>query len=91
MKARAIFAANLRRIRVERDISQERLAADAGIDRAYISELERQKGNASLDLIDRLAAELRVPLVEFFKLPKPGIKDVALKVGRRPIRENPKS
>jgi hypothetical protein len=36
MKARALVAWNLRRIRVKRGVSQERLAYDADVDRAYV-------------------------------------------------------
>lgn len=85
MKARALFAWNLRRLRLERGISQERLAADAGIDRAYMSELERKRGNATLDLIDKLADVLKVPQGEFFVPPPTGSKKLSpLKSGRRP-------
>lgn len=84
MKGRALLAWNLRRLRSERGISQERLAADAGVDRAYVSELERKKGNATVDLLDRLAEVLSVALAEFFREPKPGEKKPrALQSGRR--------
>lgn len=83
MKARAVFAWNLRRLRLERGISQERLAADAEVDRAYVSELERKKGNATLDLIERLANVLDIPLSELFLLPITGKKLKALKSGRK--------
>jgi hypothetical protein len=42
MKARALVAWNLRRIRVKRGVSQERLAYDAEVDRSYVGGLERQ-------------------------------------------------
>lgn len=64
MRARELLAWNLRRLRSDRGQSQERLAADTGIDRAYLSELERGQGNATLDIIDRLAAHLEVEPVE---------------------------
>lgn len=64
MRARELLAWNLRRLRSDRGQSQERLAADTGIDRAYLSELERGQGNATLDIIDRLAAHLAVEPVE---------------------------
>lgn len=60
MRARALVAYNARRIRVERGISQERLAYDAGIDRSYMSGLERQQANPTVDLLDRLAETLGV-------------------------------
>ena len=83
MKARALFAWNLRRIRSELGVSQERLAADAGVDRAYVSELERKRGNATLDLMDKLAEVLEVPIGEFFRQPGAGEKrPVGLRVGR---------
>jgi transcriptional regulator with XRE-family HTH domain len=63
MKARAKLARNLRRILVERGISQERLAADAGIDRAYLGGLERETENPTIDLLERLAATLDVELL----------------------------
>lgn len=69
MNGRALVAWNLRKLRTERGISQERLAADTGVDRAYVSELERGLGNASVDLLDRLAAIMRVPIAAFFTEP----------------------
>lgn len=70
MNGRALVAWNLRRLRSERALSQERLAADTGVDRAYVSELERAQGNASVDLLDRLAQVLQAPLSEFFIVPE---------------------
>jgi transcriptional regulator with XRE-family HTH domain len=72
MKARALVAWNLRRIRVEREIAQERLAFDAGVDRAYVGGLERQTANPTIDLLEKLADSLRVPLSEFFVMPVKG-------------------
>lgn len=69
MDGRALVAWNLRKLRTERSISQEKLAADTGVDRAYVSELERGRGNATVDLLDRLALALDVPLVAFFGKP----------------------
>lgn len=74
MKGRAIFAFNLRRLRLERGISQEQLAADLEVDRAYVSELENKRGNPTIDFLDKLAASLDVPLHEFFRLPEPGAR-----------------
>ncbi|WP_433956488.1 helix-turn-helix domain-containing protein [Brevundimonas diminuta] len=72
MNGRALVAWNLKKLRTERGISQERLAADAGIDRAYLSEIERQLGNASVDLLDQLAGVLGVSISAFFILPEKG-------------------
>jgi transcriptional regulator with XRE-family HTH domain len=60
MTLRQIFASNLRRVRAERELSQEALADLAGIDRTYVSALERQVYSASLDTIEKLADVLKV-------------------------------
>jgi len=60
MSLRKIFATNLRRIRTEQSLTQEGLADLAGIDRTYVSALERQVYSASLDTIERLAKVLKV-------------------------------
>lgn len=60
MTLRDIFAVNLRRYRYLQGFSQEELAHRAGIDRTYISALERRVYAASIDVIERLANELSV-------------------------------
>ncbi len=72
MKARALVAWNVRRIRVKRGISQERLAFDTGIDRSYMGGLERGTENPTVDLLERIARTLDVPLVELFLVPSKG-------------------
>lgn len=69
MNGRALVAWNLRRLRVEQLISQDKLAADAGIDRAYLGGLERQTENPTVDLLDKVADALAVPLEELFREP----------------------
>jgi ribosome-binding protein aMBF1 (putative translation factor) len=41
MDLRQLFATNLRRIRHQRKLSPEQLAHDAGMDRVYVSRVER--------------------------------------------------
>ena len=60
MKGRALVAWNLRRIRVRRGLSQERLAFDARVDRSYVGGLERREENPTVDVLDRLAKTLCV-------------------------------
>ena len=84
MNGRALVAINLRRLRTARGVSQERLAADAGVDRAYISELEREQGNASVDLLDRLATVLDVAVGELLAaVPEGEAKVSPLPAGRK--------
>jgi transcriptional regulator with XRE-family HTH domain len=72
MKARQFLAWNLRRVRVSQGLSQEKLAADAGIDRAYLGGIERQTENPSLDLLDRLADALGVALADLLRQQRAG-------------------
>jgi len=72
MGGRELLAWNLRALRTARGLSQERLAVDAGVARGWVSQLERQKGNTSLDLLDRLAKALEVPVAALLAEPKPG-------------------
>lgn len=58
MNIRDIFARNLRIARKERGFSQEELAHRAGLDRTYISSLERAVYNATIDVVDRIAVAL---------------------------------
>lgn len=60
MALRQIFAVNLRRARLREGMSQEELADVAGIDRTYVSALERCRYAASVDVIERLAKALNV-------------------------------
>ncbi|MBN8919893.1 MAG: helix-turn-helix transcriptional regulator, partial [Rhizobiales bacterium] len=41
MDYRQVFAANLRRIRHEKGVSQENLAYEAGVNRTYMSKVEK--------------------------------------------------
>lgn len=84
MKGRALVAWNLRRLRVERGISQEKLAADAGVDRAYLGGLERQTENPTVDLLDKIADALTLSVSELFAVPDEGASPPKpLKSGRK--------
>jgi transcriptional regulator with XRE-family HTH domain len=84
MNGRGLLARNLRRIRVEKGLSQERLAFDASVDRAYLGGIERETENPTVDVLDRIAATLEVPMVELFKLAAiQSQKPVGLRKGRR--------
>ncbi len=85
MDGRSLLAWNLRRLRAARGVSQENLAADAGVDRAYVSALETGQGNATVDLLERIARSLGVKMAEFFEIPQPGAqRPQPLPPGRRP-------
>lgn len=87
MRGRALVAWNLRRVRVKRGLSQERLAFDAGIDRSYVGGLERQEKNPTVDLLDRLAKTLSVHVSELLIEPPRGAAPPSpLRRGRRPTK-----
>ena len=69
MRVQALVAWNLRRLRVGRGLSQENLAVDAGIDRTYVSRLERGLENPTVGILDQLAQALDAGIVEFFVVP----------------------
>ncbi|MDL2407628.1 helix-turn-helix transcriptional regulator [Rhizobium calliandrae] len=73
MEIREVFARNLKAARQAKGLSQEELAFRAGLDRTYISSLERRVYNASIDVVDRLAIALDVEASELLKRP-PGTK-----------------
>jgi transcriptional regulator with XRE-family HTH domain len=72
MKAQALVARNLRRLRVVRGLSQENLAVDAEVDRTYVSRVERGLENPTVAVLERLADALDAEIVEFFRKPRPG-------------------
>jgi transcriptional regulator with XRE-family HTH domain len=69
MDLRQLFATNLRRLRHARKLSQEHLAHDAEVDRAYLSRVERAVTYVGLEIIERLASVLEVDPAEFFRRP----------------------
>ncbi|MGC2083714.1 MAG: helix-turn-helix transcriptional regulator [Bradyrhizobium sp.] len=69
MDLRHRFAANLRRIRHNRGISQETLAYEAGVDRAYVSRIERAVTYVGLEIIGKFAEVLKVDPAEFLMAP----------------------
>jgi transcriptional regulator with XRE-family HTH domain len=69
MKVQKIVAINLRKIRVQQELSQENLAVDAGIDRTYVSRLERGMENPTVAVLQRLAEALDTQIEKFFVIP----------------------
>jgi transcriptional regulator with XRE-family HTH domain len=57
-----------RSLRERAEISQEELAFRAGLDRTYVSGIERGRRNPSLKSMQRVAAELDVSLDQVFVL-----------------------
>ena len=60
MRVREVLALNLKGLRQIQNLSQEDLADLAGIDRTYVSSLERSQYSATIDVLERLALALGV-------------------------------
>ena len=67
MDLRDVFAANLRRLRHEKGLSQDDLAYEAEVSRSYLSQLEKGAFYASLKIIGKLAEALGVEPDELLK------------------------
>lgn len=70
MDLREVFAANLRRLRHTRGLSQDDLAYEAEISRSYLSQLEKGAFYASLKIVAKLALVLQVEPAELLKTSK---------------------
>lgn len=57
----SVFAANVRRRRIELGLSQEQLAELAGVHRTYVGMLERGEKNVTIYNIERIASALATP------------------------------
>jgi transcriptional regulator with XRE-family HTH domain len=55
----------LKKLRMERKLTQEQLSFAAEVDRTYISELENNHKSPTLDVLFRLCAALKIRTSEF--------------------------
>lgn len=85
MDTRSIIGWNLRRLRVEKGLSQERLALESGIDRAYVGRVERGSENVTVSTLEAFANVLGVRVSALFRDVDPNEDAPAkLKAGRKP-------
>lgn len=61
-----IFATNVKNYRSESGLSQEKLAELTGLHRTYISAIEREKRNISIDNIQQIAEALKIEPYKLF-------------------------
>lgn len=57
-----ILASNVRKIREDRGLSQEKLAAEAGLHRTYIGMIERCEKNVTVVCLQKIAIALNVKM-----------------------------
>jgi transcriptional regulator with XRE-family HTH domain len=67
MKLRRVVARNLRRFRRERGLSQEELAARAGLNRNYVGMVERAENAPTVDVVEHLARALNIEAIELLR------------------------
>lgn len=72
-KLSASIAANLKRLRLARQISQQRLSELSGVPRPTLAHLESGAANPTLAVVLKVSEALRVRLEELFEQPKPVI------------------
>lgn len=68
MSIRDVLARNLKKARAVKGWSQEELAHRAGIDRTYVSSLERCRYSATIDVVDQVAKALGLSAADLLKV-----------------------
>ncbi len=66
MDIRQTIGWNLRRLRVAKGLSQEKLALEASIDRSYVGRIERGLENVTVSVLEALSKVLGVKVAELF-------------------------
>jgi transcriptional regulator with XRE-family HTH domain len=61
------FGVRLRQLRRERNLTQLRMAVDFGIDRSFISDVERGRKSISLPMLEVIALGLKMSLSELLR------------------------
>lgn len=60
------FGETIRKLRIMRGLSQEELAFQAGVNRNYLSDVERGTRNISLKAIEKIAIGLELEIKDLF-------------------------
>lgn len=68
MEIKQKFGLVIRDLRIQKGISQERLALDAGIDRTYIGHIEKGARNVSIEIAEKLSTYFQIPISELFRM-----------------------
>lgn len=86
-----LIGANIRKYRIQRDVSQEHLALESGIHPAYISKLERGEKCPTIDTLYRLAKALGIPVYKLIDIDGDidNISDTAYKIQKSLSDLNP--
>jgi len=66
MNIKIKFGNKIKEFRKNAEISQEELAYLSGIDRTYISSIEKGDRNVSIAIVEKLSQALKVSIKDFF-------------------------
>jgi len=84
MDTRQTIGWNLRRLRVAKGLSQEKLALESNIDRSYVGRVERGRENVTVATLEAFARVLAVNVGTLFDEIEPSEnKPAALRSGRK--------
>lgn len=67
MDIKVAYGEKVKTIRKSQNVSQEKLAELAELDRTYISDIENGKRNVSIETVFKIAKALDKPMVSFFE------------------------
>ena len=85
MNARELIGWNLRKLRVDRGLSQEKLALEAAIDRSYVGRIERGEENVTISVLEALSEALGVRVADFLvEVTTDEPRPVGMRAGRNP-------
>lgn len=86
MNVRKTIGWNMRKLRVERGLSQERVALETRLDRSYVGRIERGMENVTISRLESIAELLGVPVAKLFDEPVKGEREPPpLKAGRKSV------
>lgn len=89
LSLRLTFARNIRLVRIHAGISQERMAAEAGLDRAFVGTLERGQRNISIDNVELIAKAIGMPAHELMNPELPQLRGLDSTLTRAPRTARP--
>jgi transcriptional regulator with XRE-family HTH domain len=89
LSLRQVFARNIRLVRLHAGMSQERMAAEAGLDRAFVGTLERGQRNISIDNIELIAKAIGSPAHELMDPDLPKLRGLDETLTRAPRTARP--
>jgi transcriptional regulator with XRE-family HTH domain len=70
MDIREKIGLKIKELRLEKGLSQEKLALIAGLDRTYIPSIEKGERNISIVVAEKIAKALNVSIKDLFDLAK---------------------